>query len=205
MKTDSRRSDLIALALPTCCHCNGTGLRSAEGVCLCVERKVFKIVMERYRDIVEGELFIAPLSLENAGNGPKGLVRVGRPHEEFLADVSLVAKRTLDPLEYDVFRFHMLYGADHKACCKRLNIDRGTFFHAVYRVEAKAGRAFRTTAPYPIYPVNGYFYGVVRGRKIPATVVDEPAPPVPLRPPLATKAQRLEYIRAKLAEEPMAA
>lgn len=200
MKTDSRRSDLIALALPACAHCGGSGLRSAEGVCLCVERKVFKIVMERYRDIVEGEQFIAPLSLENAGHGPKGCVRIGRPHEEFLADVCLMAKRTLDPLEHSVFRFHMLYGADWKACCKRLKIDRGTFFHAVYRVEAKAGRAFRTTQPYPIYPPAGYFYGVVHGRKIPVTVVDEPAPPVPLRPPLATKAQRVEYIRAKLDE-----
>jgi hypothetical protein len=41
-------------------------------------------------------------------------------------------------------------------------------------VEAKAGRAFRITAPFPIYPVNGYFWGVIRGRKIPASVVDEP-------------------------------
>jgi len=200
MKTDSRRSDLIALALPTCCHCNGTGLRSAEGVCLCVERSVFRIVMNRYRDVVEGEQFIAPLSLENAGTGPKGLVRIGRPHEELLADVCSVARRALDELEYAIFRYHYLLGADWKACSRRLGIARGECFHAFYRVESKAGRAFRITAPYPIYPVNGYFYGVVRGRRIPATTVDEPAPPVPLRPPLATKAQRVEYIRAKLAE-----
>jgi hypothetical protein len=182
------RSELIALALVNCAHCGGTGLRSAESVCLCVDRKVFNIVMQRYRDIVEGEEFIAPLSLANAGTGPRGLVRVGRPHEEFLADVCLIAKRTLDQLEHDVFRFHMLYGADHKACCKRLNIDRGTFFHAVYRVSAKLGRAFRTTKPYALFPLASYFYGVIRGRQIPATTLDEPAPPVPLRPPLGKAA-----------------
>ncbi len=206
MKNSFVRSDLIALALPACAHCGGTGMRSAEGVCLCVERKVFRIVMERYRNIVEGEQFIAPLSLENAGHGTKGLVSVGRPHEEFLADVCLMAKRTLDALEHSVFRFHVLLGADWKACCQRLKIDRGTFFHAVYRVEAKLGRAFRTTEPFPIYPVNGYFYGVVRGRKVVAcTPDDEAAQPQPLFPPVLSKAERLAYIREKLAEGPLAA
>lgn len=100
------RSELIGFALPACAHCGGTGLRNAEGVCLCVKRRVFKIVMQRYQDIVEGEQFIAPLSLENAVTGPKGIVRVGRPHEEFLADVCLIAKRTLDPLEPAIFKFH---------------------------------------------------------------------------------------------------
>jgi hypothetical protein len=199
-RADSGRSDLIALALPACAHCGGTGLRSAEGVCLCVERKVFKIVMQRYADIVEGEQFIAPLSLENAGTGPKGLVRVGRPHEEFLADVCSVARRALDELEYAVFRFHYLLGADWKACSRRLGITRGECFHAFYRVEAKAGRAFRVIAPYPNYPVNGYFYGVVRGRKIPACVPDdEAAQPLPLVPPVMSKVERLAFIREKLA------
>jgi hypothetical protein len=200
MKTDSRRSDLIALALPSCVHCGGSGLRSAEGVCLCMERSVFQIVMRRYRDITEGEEFIAPLSLENAGTGPKGLVRVGRPHEEFLADVCLIAKRTLDAQEYNVFRFHFLLGADWKLCCARLKIDRGTCFHAFYRVEAKLGRAFRTTQPYALFPLGAYFYGVVRGRKTAACEVDEPAPPQPLQPPVMSKAERLAFIRAKLGE-----
>ncbi len=205
MKTEFRRSDLIALALPACAHCGGSGLRSAEGVCLCVERSVFRIVMQRYRDITEGEEFIAPLSLENAGTGPKGLVRVGRPHEEFLADVCLIAKRALDPLEHSVFRFHFLLGADWKLCFKRLKIYRGTCFHAFYRVEAKLGRAFRTTQPYPLYPLAGYFYGVVRGRKTaPCVPDDELAQPVALVPPVMSKQERLAYIRERLAEGPLA-
>lgn len=194
------RSELIGLALPACAHCGGTGLRSAEGVCLCVERRVFKIVMQRYRDIVEGEQFIAPLSLENAGTGPKGIVRVGRPHEEFLADVCLIAKRTLDPLEHAIFKFHYLLGADWKLCSHRLGIERGECFHAFYRVEAKLGRAFRTTQPYALFPLDAYFYGVVRGRKIPACVpTDEASQPQPLVPPVMSKAERLAYIREKLA------
>jgi hypothetical protein len=200
MKNNSVRSDLIALALPACTYCGGTGMRRAEGVCLCVERSVFQIVMRRYRDIVDGECFIAPLSLENAGAGPRGLIRVGRPHEEFLADVCLMAKRTLETLEHAIFKYHYLLGADHKLCCARLKLVRGQCFHAFYRVEAKLGRAFRTTEPFPLYPVNGYFYGVVRGRKTEAIPVDEPVSPLPLNPPLASKADRLAYIRERLNE-----
>ena len=101
----------------------------------------------------------------NAGHGPKGRVRVGRPHEEYLADVCLIAKRTLGALEHSVFRFHLLLGADWKACCRRLKIDRGTFFHAVYSVEAKLGRAFRTTQPVPDLPTCGLFLWRCSGAK----------------------------------------
>ena len=48
---------------------------------------------------------------------------------------------------FRIFRFHFLLGADWKLCCRRLNIDRGTFFHAVYRIEQKLGRAYREIRP----------------------------------------------------------
>ena len=45
--------------------------------------------------------------------------------------------RTLDPQEWDVFRFHFMLGADWRLCCRRLDMDRGRFFHAIYRIEQK--------------------------------------------------------------------
>jgi hypothetical protein len=42
-----------------------------------------------------------------------------------------------------------------------LKIDRGTFFHEVYRIEQLLGRRFADLEPYPLYPVNEYFAGVV--------------------------------------------
>jgi hypothetical protein len=73
-----------------------------------------------------------------------------------------VAKRTLDEDEHRTFRFFFLLGADWKLCCQRLNIDRGNFFHQVYRVEEKLGRAFAETEPYALFPLADYFAGTVR-------------------------------------------
>jgi hypothetical protein len=74
-----------------------------------------------------------------------------------MADFSLIARRTLDEVEHRIFRFHHLLGADWRLCCRRLGMDRGTFFHAVYRLEQKLGAAFRETEPYPLYPLCEYF------------------------------------------------
>ena len=42
--------------------------------------------------------------------------------------------------EDKIFRYHFLLGADWKLCARKLGIDRGNFFHAVYRIEQKLGR-----------------------------------------------------------------
>ncbi len=86
----------------------------------------------------------------------------GRKDEEYIADFCLVSKRVLDEFEYELFRFHFLLGADWKLCCRRLKIEKGHFFHSVYRVEQKLGRAFRELEPYPLYPLDEYFAPVVR-------------------------------------------
>ncbi|MEO8026879.1 MAG: hypothetical protein ABI823_10410 [Bryobacteraceae bacterium] len=70
-----------------------------------------------------------------------------------------MTKRTLDELEHRLFRYHFILGADWKLCCRKLNVDRGTFFHAVYRIEQKLGRVFRELKPYPLYPLDEYFHG----------------------------------------------
>ncbi len=38
-------------------------------------------------------------------------------------------------------------------------MDRGSFFHAVYRVEQKLGKVFRELQPYGLYPLTEYFHG----------------------------------------------
>jgi hypothetical protein len=42
-------------------------------------------------------------------------------------------------------------------------MDRGNFFHAVYRIEQKLGRVFRELEPYALFPVNEYFHGPAMG------------------------------------------
>jgi hypothetical protein len=85
-----------------------------------------------------------------------------RKDEEYVADFCLVSKRFLDEFEYKLFRFHFLLGADWKLCCRQLKMDRGVFFHSVYRIQQKLGRAFRELKPYPLFPLDEYFGPVVR-------------------------------------------
>src|SRR5437879_11921999 len=66
-----------------------------------------------------------------------------RKDEDYVADFCLVSRRTLGDFEYKVFRYHFLLGADWRLCCRQMKIDRGIFFHAVYRVEQNLGRIFR--------------------------------------------------------------
>lgn len=95
----------------------------------------------------------------------------GMKNEEYIADFCLVSRRVLDDDQYRIFRFHFLLGADWKLCCQRLGMDRGEFFHEVYRIEQKLGRAFRELEPYALFPLDEYFNSIKRESHTP-----EPTP-----------------------------
>ncbi len=80
-----------------------------------------------------------------------------RKEEEYMADFDLVARRHLDAVHYKIFRYYFLLGADWKLCARKMGIDRGRLYHAVYRIEEKLGRAFAELEPYPLYPPREYF------------------------------------------------
>ena len=82
-----------------------------------------------------------------------------------MADFCLVSRRILDEMENRVFRYHFLLGADWRLCTRKLKMDRGTFFHTIYRIEQKLGREFAALKPYSLYPPSEYFHGVVTGRE----------------------------------------
>jgi hypothetical protein len=79
-----------------------------------------------------------------------------------MADFCLVSRRLLTEEEYKLFRYHFLLGANWKLCTRKLNLLRGGFFHSVYRIEQKLGRAFREMEPYPLFPLDDYFHGPSR-------------------------------------------
>ena len=54
-------------------------------------------------------------------------------------------------------------------------MDRGNFFHAVYRIEQKLGRIFRELEPYPLFPVDDYFHGPARNA---SSCLTEPVVPI---------------------------
>jgi hypothetical protein len=132
-----------------CAACRGLGisLRSRSlSPCHCVLRGIFRICWRRWK------AFQAPETLRPTAD---------RRREEYVADFELVSRRVLNRREWTAFQLHYLRGEDWRSCSQRLRIDRANFYHLIYRIEARLGRAFRELAPYPLYPVDEYF-GVLR-------------------------------------------
>jgi hypothetical protein len=186
------RSDTIALATQCCAQCHGLGLklnlRGASTPCNCTLRAVFRACYARFRHCANKEKHISQASPEFI-SGKDGTKTWGRKDEEYIADFCQVSRKSLDEFEYRVFKFHFLLGADWKLCTRKLNIDRGNFFHTVYRIEQKLGKVFRELQPYGLYPLSEYFHGVRlmpgerlqdAGRLNPRVVSMR----VPFRPPL---------------------
>lgn len=91
-----------------------------------------------------------------------------------MADFCLVSQRTLADREYKIFRYHFLLGADWKLCCRKLKIDRGSFFHDVYRIEQRLGKTFRELEPYGLFPLDEYFGSTGRQKVV------APLSPIPI-------------------------
>jgi hypothetical protein len=126
-----------------------------------VFRSIFRACHARFRQCAMKEKHISRVSLEsNPGRQRKSVW--GMKNEEYMADFCLVSRRNLGEYEYKVFKFHFLLGADWKLCCRKLNIDRGTFFHEVYRIQQKLGRIFRELEPHALFPLDEYFNGTPR-------------------------------------------
>jgi len=159
------RSNAIGIAKMSCTYCHGNGTRivrsTREVACNCVYRAAFRACLNRFRDCAANGAQASTVSLEICG-GRDGRRSYSRKREEFMADFCLVSRRFLDDYHYKIFRFHFLLGASWKLCCRQLQMDRGKFFHAIYRIEQELGRAFSELEPYALFPLNDYFGGVVQ-------------------------------------------
>jgi hypothetical protein len=182
---DWNRTDTLPIATHDCTLCHGMGLRGgrldATQPCNCVLRSIFRTCYERFQVCASKEKSLSRVTLD--GTSPRSRRAVwGRKDEEYLADFVLVSKRALTAQEHQLFRYHFLLGADWRLCCRQLRIEKGVFFHAIYRIEQKLGRIFRELQPYPLYPLDEYFNGVTLEHRAMRTST---APRVvALRPPL---------------------
>lgn len=154
------RSETLALAANTCTTCHGlgmrTGRRGSQAPCHCVFRAIFRICYQRFIDCADSEKSLSTATLEYSGRTNRR-VTWGRKKEEYCADFFLVTRRALEPEEFRLFKYHYLYGADWSLCTRQLKMDRGTFFHAVYRIQQKLGRVFAELQPYSLFPLDAYF------------------------------------------------
>ncbi len=179
------RSDTLGIANHSCVHCHGLGLRGGrlggKQPCNCVLRTIFRICYSKFHHVATQEKRMSNVTLDGVGAQCRKVVW-GRKDEEYMADFIAMAKRTLNEEEYRIFRFHYLLGANWRMCCERLKVEKGDFFHSVYRIEEKMGRALKETRPYPLYPVDEYYSGVKvqhRAKVLPRPFVE------PVRPPVA--------------------
>jgi hypothetical protein len=181
------RSETLSLALESCTHCHGLGVLWSRGgesrPCNCVLRAIFRICYNRFQQCMNKEKYMSRVSLEHNTRTLRRNVWC-RKDEEYIADFYLVSKRSLTREEYRIFSAHFLLGADWKLCCRKLNTDRGTFFHLLYRLQAKLGRIYRELRPYGLYPLDEYFGTVVRAEPAPSSAKVVPFR-TPLRPPTA--------------------
>lgn len=148
---------------------------------------MFRVCYNRFRQSVEREKHLSKCTWDYTGGQVRRTVW-GRKEEEYIADFLLVAKRELTAQDYDIFRYRYLLGADWKLCTMKMKIDRGEYFHQVYRVEQILGRAFRETQPYALFPLDEYFNGSTEPAK---PITPPPAGPRPLRPPMQRPSQSL--------------
>lgn len=163
------------MAKADCAHCAGIGMltvhKTAQKPCQCVFRNIFRTVYKRFKSCAQSSGMANAIDYERCSTGKESRRSYGRKTEDFLADFILVTERTLNPVEYKLFRIHFMLGGDWKLCCARLKMERGNFFHAVYRIESKLGRVFAELTPYALYPLDEYFGAVI--------VKTEPLPVVP--------------------------
>ena len=156
------RSETLALAAQDCARCHGMGLRELtrgkDQPCQCVFRSIFRKCFARFRQCVIKEKRFTHATLEYSPRGGRRITWA-RKDEEYIADFLLVSKRHLTSEEHRLFRAHFLLGADWRLCCRQFNIDRGSFFHQVYRIQNHLGRVFRELKPYALYPLDEYFGG----------------------------------------------
>lgn len=160
--------EYIGLAMTKCRSCFGSGLyrsqKNPEGVvCSCVWRAVFRICFMRFRSCVSQDYRI---SVPTRPRGPNKTW--GMKDQEYVADFFLISKRNLNPFLWFVFRKHFLCefpwfvvvdSYNRTTAGKEKPLDRGNFFHAVYRIQEKLGREFANIEPFPLYPLDEYFGG----------------------------------------------
>ena len=141
------RGLLLSLATLDCERCHGVGMTPRIcTVCKCVLRAVFHRVFNHYSEIQEQHQAQALL-----------VCRSGQPEIEYMADVEHIARRHLTPGRWHLFREHILRRREWSEVAPEIGLDRGNFYHEVYRVEEILGKAFFETRPYGLFPPGSYF------------------------------------------------
>jgi len=132
------RSETLALAVPTARIALGRAYASLK------KRRTARMQLRVARDLPG--VLTPGFAMRNQREVPEqgvrwiapsrgGARRVWGRKDENTSPISRsFSRRSLTPEEYKLFSFHSC-SAPIGVCAARLNIDRGNFFHSVYRIE----------------------------------------------------------------------
>jgi hypothetical protein len=156
---------LLAAALNTCARCHGFGQTPGHWghaiACNCALRRVFRDCLSRYwheqENMVRGNSAVRLEAFQSAvcrGRRSHTYLVCANKSAEYSADFVITARAELRPWELELFDRHFLKGEPWYRCIGPLHIDRGNFFHAVYRIERTLGQALIERG---MYPTRDYF------------------------------------------------
>lgn len=177
------RPMVVSLSHAMCTTCQGTGTRSGRRsrlTCRCVLRNVFDRVRAFATNAVHQEGNISQVSYIQSAHSINRR-SYGMPVSEFRADFNLVVRRAIQKrfsnkfladLHLKIFDLHLSRGFCWYNVAQLVGLDRGNFFHCVYRIKMVAGRAF-VEGRVPLYPINEYFSIPPTGE---SCFVDRPLP-----------------------------
>lgn len=153
--------ETLAMASPRCTQCRGLGVRPSWGkqqrVCECVYRRVFRACLREYEFIRERSVCYQAEFMRREDKAGRTSAGFHRPKEDFACDFELMARRALSPREQRLFRMHFQRRLEWQQCAPVLGMDRGTFYHAVYRIERILGWVYSEVKPYPLFPPADYY------------------------------------------------
>jgi hypothetical protein len=113
-----------------------------------VPRRVFNAVIGKIPLLAAGFHLAPPIGIDHFISGGRKSGHGRMANEEFIADVHLVAKRTLTLEDFKLFRYHYCLGADVKLCAAPLGIEREACVQRRQAIEARLGQVFRDMRPY---------------------------------------------------------
>ncbi len=161
------------MADPRCWRCRGTGEvtnRYGARVCHCVYRRVFRVCMRRYEQSRSFGGLLCGAGLAQRVSRCQGLSTEPRAYREaaYTADIELTAKRALTgrTMARAIWWYHFMHGCDWQNCIRLIRyqvglpLDRGNYFHEVYRTEVMLGRVFLEMRPYSLCPQE--YFGFYR-------------------------------------------
>ena len=160
----------VALSKPSCRRCAGLGaIRTRRGyrTCVCVLRRVFHACLTSYHHCEASMGSAGAVQYERVGHAQGRCAIVASfKRAEYAADFILLARRVLAhrPVELAVFEAYHVDGLEWRVAVPRVNrilhpprpLNRGSFFHAVYRAESLIAAAIVASQPYSLFPPRLY-------------------------------------------------